>query len=165
MSYTINLRFRRFGYRTGHPNGLSVYYIAQRPQDARRGSSDSSPHYLSNLGKILIPESISPCTISMDHNAIICSMIDRLARGPDQDVHVPSVGSTKVPFSWCRCHIVVVDYHWGSMGSEETATATTGGPRVIDVFDGSGAPSGPNCTLFSGAGRLLEASRGRSGCG
>ena len=51
------------------------------------------------------------------------------------------------------------------MGSDETATATTGGPRVIDVFDGNGAPSGPNCTLFSGADRLLEASRGRSGCG
>ena len=47
------------------------------------------------------------------------------------------------------------------MGSNETATATTGGPRVIDVFDGNGAPSGPNCTLFSGADRLLEASRGR----
>ena len=45
------------------------------------------------------------------------------------------------------------------MGSNETATATTGGPRVIDVFDGNGAPSGPNCTLFSGADRLLEVSR------
>ena len=51
------------------------------------------------------------------------------------------------------------------MGSNETATATTGGPRVIGVFDGDGAPSGPNYTLFSGADRLLEASRGRSGCG
>ena len=51
------------------------------------------------------------------------------------------------------------------MGSNETATATTGGPRVIDVFDGNGAPSGPNCPLFSGADRLLEASRGRSGSG
>ena len=51
------------------------------------------------------------------------------------------------------------------MGSNETATATTGGPRVIDVFDGNGAPSGPNCTLFSGADRLLEASWGRSGVG
>ena len=30
------------------------------------------------------------------------------------------------------------------MGSNETATATIGGPRVIDVFDGNGAPSGPN---------------------
>ena len=37
--------------------------------------------------------------------------------------------------------------------------------RVIDVFDGNGAPSGPNCALFSGADRLLEASRGRSGSG
>ena len=27
------------------------------------------------------------------------------------------------------------------------------------------APSGPNCTLFSGDGRLLEVSRGRSGGG
>ena len=51
------------------------------------------------------------------------------------------------------------------MGSNETAMATTGAPRVIDVFDGNGAPSGPNCTLFSGADRLLEASRGRSGSG
>ena len=51
------------------------------------------------------------------------------------------------------------------MGSNETATATTGGPLVIGVFDGDGAPSGPNCTLFSGVDRLLEASRGRSGGG
>ena len=51
------------------------------------------------------------------------------------------------------------------MGPSETATATIGGPRVIDVFDGNGAPSGPNNLLFSGADRLLEASRGRSGSG
>ena len=51
------------------------------------------------------------------------------------------------------------------MGSDETATATTGGPQVIDVFAGNGAPSGPNCTLFSEADRLLEVSRGRSGGG
>ena len=37
--------------------------------------------------------------------------------------------------------------------------------RKIDVFYGDGAPSGPNYTLFSGADRLLEASRGRSGGG
>ena len=36
------------------------------------------------------------------------------------------------------------------MGSNETATATTGGPRVIDIFDANEAPSGPNCTLFRG---------------
>ena len=51
------------------------------------------------------------------------------------------------------------------MGSNETATATTGGPRVIDVFDGNGAPSGPNYLLFSRADRLLEGSRDRSGVG
>ena len=33
----------------------------------------------------------------MDHNAIICFMIDRLARSPDQDVHVPSVDNQKYP--------------------------------------------------------------------
>ena len=51
------------------------------------------------------------------------------------------------------------------MGSNETATATTGGPRVIDVFDGNGAPSGPNYLLFSGVDRLSDALRDRSGVG
>ena len=51
------------------------------------------------------------------------------------------------------------------MGPSETATATTGGPRVIDVFDGNGAPSGPNCTLFSGVDRLPDSLRDRSGVG
>ena len=51
------------------------------------------------------------------------------------------------------------------MGSNETAITIPGGPRVIDVFDGNGAPSGPNYTLFSGTDRLLVASRGRSGSG
>ena len=40
---------------------------------------------------------ISPCTITMDHDAIICFMTDRLTRAPDKDVHVPSVGSKKYP--------------------------------------------------------------------
>ena len=48
------------------------------------------------------------------------------------------------------------------MGSDETATATTGGPRVIDVLTGDGAPSGPNYLLFVDADRPVEASRGRS---
>ena len=47
------------------------------------------------------------------------------------------------------------------MGSNETATATTGGPRVIDVFDGNGAPSGPNYLLFSDADRPSDALRDR----
>ena len=51
------------------------------------------------------------------------------------------------------------------MGSDETAIVITGGSRVIDVLTGDGAPSGPNCTLFSGVDRLLEGSRGRSGVG
>ena len=49
------------------------------------------------------------------------------------------------------------------MGSNETATATTGGPRVIDVFDGNGAPSGPNYFLFSDADRLSDSLWVRSG--
>ena len=49
------------------------------------------------------------------------------------------------------------------MGSDETASTIPGGPRVVDVFDGDEAPSGPNYTLFSGVARLLEVSRGRSG--
>ena len=51
------------------------------------------------------------------------------------------------------------------MGSNETAITILGGPRVIDVFDGNGAPSGPNYLLFVVADRLLAASRGRSGSG
>ena len=97
MSYKINLRFRRFSCGTGRLTGLSVYYIAPRPKDARRGSSVSRAHDLSKTSIILEPATISPCTFTMDHNAIICFMIDRLARGPDKDVHVPSVGSPKYP--------------------------------------------------------------------
>ena len=51
------------------------------------------------------------------------------------------------------------------MGSNETATATTGGPRVIDVLTGDGAPSGPNYLLFSDADRLSDVLWGRSGTG
>ena len=51
------------------------------------------------------------------------------------------------------------------MGSNETATATTGGPRVIDVFDGNGAPSGPNYLLFWDAGRLSGVLWDESGSG
>ena len=42
------------------------------------------------------------------------------------------------------------------MGSDENAITIPGGPRVIDVFDGNGAPSGPNCLLFSDADRLPD---------
>ena len=42
------------------------------------------------------------------------------------------------------------------MGSSETATATTGGPQIIDVFAGDEAPSGPNYLLFSDVDRLAD---------
>ena len=48
------------------------------------------------------------------------------------------------------------------MGSNETATATTGGPRVIDVFYGNGAPSGRNYLLFSDVDRRPDSLGGRS---
>ena len=97
MVYKINLHFRRFSSGTGQITGLVVYYIAPRPKDARRGSSASRAHHLAIFGSRLRPAAISACTIIMDYDAIICSMIDRLARGPDQDVHVPSVVGPKYP--------------------------------------------------------------------
>ena len=48
------------------------------------------------------------------------------------------------------------------MGSDETTITIPGGPRVIDVFDGNGAPSGPNCLLFSDVYRLSDALWDRS---
>ena len=51
------------------------------------------------------------------------------------------------------------------MGSDETDITIPGGPRVIDVFYGNGAPSGPNCTLFSGVDRLADALWDRSEVG
>ena len=97
MSYKINLLFRRFGCGTCQLTGLNAYYIAPRPKDARRGSSVLRAHDLTNWAELLGSATISPCTIAMDHDAIIFSMIDGLARGPDKDVHVPSVGSQKYP--------------------------------------------------------------------
>ena len=97
MSYKINLRFRRFSCGTGRLTGLIVYYIAPRPKDARRGSSVSRAHDLVNMAQKTGTATISACNIAMDHNAIICFMTDGLTRGPDKDVHVPSVGSQKYP--------------------------------------------------------------------
>ena len=51
------------------------------------------------------------------------------------------------------------------MGSNETAIALPGGPRVIDVFYGNGTPSGPNYLLFVDADRLADALRDRSKVG
>ena len=97
MSCEINSRFRRFSYGTGQLTGLSVNYIEFIEPLGPRASSDLQPRYLIKSGKLLGPATISPCTITMDHDAIIYSMTDRLVRGPDQDVHVPRVGSQKYP--------------------------------------------------------------------
>ena len=51
------------------------------------------------------------------------------------------------------------------MGSDETAITVPGRPRVIAVFDGNGAPSGPNYLLFSVVDRLSDALWDRSGVG
>ena len=51
------------------------------------------------------------------------------------------------------------------MGSDETAITIPGGPRVIYVFYGNGAPSGPNYLLFSDVDRLSDALSDRSGVG
>ena len=48
------------------------------------------------------------------------------------------------------------------MGSDETAITIPGGPRVIDVFYGNGAPSGPNNLLFSDVDRLADSLWDRS---
>jgi len=80
-----------------------VYYIAFFVPEARGGSSTAGLHYLANLGELHEPATISPCTITMDHDAIIYSMTDRLKRGPDQDVHLPSVGSQKYPSYNVEC--------------------------------------------------------------
>ena len=46
-----------------------------------------------------------------------------------------------------------------------SSTEPTGGPRVIDVFDGNGAPSGPNYLLFSDVDRPADSLWARSGVG
>ena len=97
MSYKINLRFRRFGCGTGQITGLGVYYIGIIDRNLHGGSATPREQDLAKTGLETRSATISPCTITMDHDAIICSMTDRLTRGPDQDVHVPGVGSPKYP--------------------------------------------------------------------
>ena len=97
MSYEINLRFRRFCSGTGQLIGLSVSYIGFLDPKAPGGSAIQRAHCLAYMGKIPKPATISPCNIAMDRNAIICFMTDGLTRGPDADVHDPSVGSPKCP--------------------------------------------------------------------
>ena len=87
----------RFSCGTGQIIGLSAYYIGFIDRNLHGGSATPRAHNLAFSGELLGPATISAFTITTDHDAIICSMIDRLARGPDQDVHVPSVVGPKYP--------------------------------------------------------------------
>ena len=51
------------------------------------------------------------------------------------------------------------------MGSDETAITIPGGPWIIDVLTGDGAPSGPNYLFFLDVDRLADSLRDRSGIG
>ena len=78
MVYKVNLRFRRLGYGTVQITGLNTYYIGLTVPFTTRALSVSGPHHLAKSGFIPGPATISPCTITMDHNAIVCFMTDRL---------------------------------------------------------------------------------------
>ena len=95
--YKINSRFRRFGCGTGLRARLNGYYISLTVPYTLGGSAVSGPHYLAKYVHLTGPGTISPCIITIDHDAIICFMTDGLTRGPDKDVHIPSVGSQKYP--------------------------------------------------------------------
>jgi hypothetical protein len=162
--YKVNSRFRCFTSGTGQITGLSAYYIAQDP----------------TMLRVAWPTRESTISLKQRHTWTYDYQRLYLHHGPWHD-HLfhdrrtyarsrsrcsrPERGQPKVPFSWCRWHILVIDYRWGSMGSDETASTIPGGPRVIDVFNGNGAPSGPNYLLFSDVDRLSDALRDRSGVG
>ena len=105
----------------GPDNRPDVYYIDESHNSRLVGLA--TPHLA--IWAILGPATISPCTITMDHDAIICSMIDRLTRGPDQ-MFTSRAWAAQSTLLGCRCHILVIDYRWGSMGSDETASTLWG---------------------------------------
>ena len=76
VSCEINSRFRRFGCGTALITGLNMYYIGFLDPKAPPGNPNSRAHNLINSSELLEPATISPCTITMDHDAIIFFMID-----------------------------------------------------------------------------------------
>ena len=57
--------------------GLNMYYIESRdPTMLRAVRPSRDPQDLLIYGSRPGPATISPCTITMDHDAIICFMID-----------------------------------------------------------------------------------------
>ena len=79
----MNVDFTRFGPRTVHPTQMDDYYIGLPDPYAPRGPASARPRERLITGKLLAPATISGCTITMDLGAAVCSMTDRLARGPD----------------------------------------------------------------------------------
>ena len=140
MSCEINLRFGCFGYGTGQLTGSNGYYIGLPFRKTRRASSVLRAHGLVNSSGIRtcdhrpLYHHQGPGRDHLFHDRPTCaSSRCRCSR--------PAHGQSKVPFSRCRCRILVIDYRWGSMGSDETAITIPGGPRIINVFIGDGAPS------------------------
>ena len=76
MRNEIKLRFGRFGYGAGHPTGPNMYCIELSLPKARGGSAIPRAQDLVNSSTRLKPAIISPCTITMDHDAIICFIND-----------------------------------------------------------------------------------------
>jgi len=72
----VNLRFRRFSSGKGQIIGLSAYYIGFIDRNLHGGSATPREQDLAYMDFLPGPATISPCTITMDHDAIICSMID-----------------------------------------------------------------------------------------
>ena len=62
----------------------------------------------------------------------------------------PERWQPKVPFSWCRCQILVVDYRWGSVGSDETAITIPGGLEKLTFFTGTGRHRAQFAHFFRG---------------
>ena len=85
MRNEIKLRFGRFGCGAGHPTGPNMYYIELSLPKARGGSAIPRAQDLDNSSFRIEQEVIVSCTITMDHDAIICFMTDRLTRATDTE--------------------------------------------------------------------------------
>ena len=138
MFYKINLSFRRFGCGTGQLTGSNGYYIGLPFRKTRRASSVLRAHGLVNS---------SSGTRTCDHRPLYhhqgpwCDHLfhDRLTCARSRcRCSRPERGQPEVPFSACRCHILVVDYQWGSMGSDETAITIPGALEKLTFFTGTG---------------------------
>ena len=77
--------------------GMDMYCIELSLPKARGGSAILRPQDLDNSSTRLKPTTISACTVTMDHDAIVCLEPARPKRAPDKDVHVPSVVGPKYP--------------------------------------------------------------------